>query len=166
MSEAIMDPLEQIIRDSNEGWLIDWFAPREEALAHLRSRLTAVDDAARHRLGGGALRLTPESIVQEYRTNPRKVRAFIQVLGAVETPHILLMVWRILQGFAIQAIELNYQSEQSFHMRLVLRSPYGEADEIYDSDDVDDAVVLRHFGIMKMGDAPVMDGFFALNVGN
>ncbi len=165
MSDATKDPLEQIIRDAKEGWLIDWFAPPEEALPYLRTKLTAADDAARARLGANAPRLTPDALVEEYRADPRKVRAFIQVLGAVETPHILLMVWRIVQGSAIQAIEVNYQSEHSFHMRVVLRPPDGEEDEIYDSHDVDDAVVLRHFGIMKMGDAPVMDGFFALNVG-
>ena len=50
--------LEQAIRESGEGWLIDRFSPPTEAMDHLRRKLDEVDRRARERLGGDAPRLT------------------------------------------------------------------------------------------------------------
>jgi hypothetical protein len=44
-------------------------------------------------------------------------------------------------------------------------SPYDTEDqEIYESTEIDDAVVLRHLGISKMNGRPLFDGFYALNL--
>jgi hypothetical protein len=76
------------------------------------------------------------------------------------------MVWRILQGMNIAELRLDYASEDTFRMTVRLRSPYEDGDdETYESEDIDDAVILRHLGVMKMDDKPIFDGFYPLNVG-
>ena len=45
------------------------------------------------------------------------------------------------------------------------RSAYDKiATEHYESNDIDDAVILRHLGILKIGNQGTFDGFYALNV--
>lgn len=165
MSTAITDPFEAMIRDAGEDWLLDWYAPPQDALPHLREILRSADDVARERLGGNAPRLTPEALVTMYAENPHKVRAFLQVLGSVASPHMLVMVWRILHGMGIEAIRMGYDATEPFHLYVRLSSPYahGTAEE-YESSDIDDAVVLRHLGTLKMGNQGIFDGFYAFNL--
>lgn len=165
MSDETIDPFEQVIRASGQGWLIDWYAPKEQALPNLRQILATANARGQARLRGDAPNLTPEALAAEYRRNPHKVNAFLQVIGSVATPDFLVMAWRILQGMDIAELALSYRSQESFQMRVRLRSPYeGGEDEIYESQDIDDAVILRHLGVMKMDDKPIFDGFYPLNL--
>lgn len=163
MSEAILDPLEEVIRKAGEGWLIDWYKSKEDALPHLRKTLSNANAWGKHRFGGDAPDLTPEAIAATYARNPHKVRAFLQVIGSVGSPDFLVMVWRILQGMNVQAIRMEYEADHPFHLYVRLASPYGQTEE-YESNDIDDAVILRHLGKMKMGEQGVFDGFYALNL--
>jgi hypothetical protein len=164
MTMTAPDPFEQLIRDAGQGYLIDWYAPKTEALAHLRQLLGAADRWAHSRLGAKVPRLTPEHLIQEYQHNPHKVAAFLQVLNSA-SPEILVMVWRILQGMRVDGIELEYQAQSVFRLRMRLSSPYEQGEqEQYESTNIDDAVVLRHLGIMKTNDQPLFDGFYALKL--
>ena len=75
---------------------------------------------------------------------------------------MLVMVWRLLQGAEVAEVELHYRLQKSFGLRVKVVSAEGEPEEVYESDDIDDAAVFRHFGILKMDDHPVFDGFYAL----
>jgi len=165
MSNLTTDPLEEVIRSSGEGWLIDWFEPRDQAISHLRKRLQAADEASRHRLGAVAPSLTAEALIAEHQRNPHKVRALLQVLPTVQTPDILVLVRRILDGASIKTMKLDYSMQKSFHLVVELEPLETQVTgERYESTDIEDAVILRHLGILKMGDQPVFDGFYPLNV--
>jgi len=77
---------------------------------------------------------------------------------------MLLMVWRILEGMEIGAVELSYAFQANFHLRIVLRNPFDGKEEVYDSDRIDDAALLRHFGITAINGKPVFDGFYPLRL--
>jgi hypothetical protein len=156
--------LEETIRHSGEGWLIDWFAPPEKAMGHIRDTLQAVHRQAQERLGEGAPDLSEAAIVEEYRRKPRQVRAFFQALGGSRTPEMLLMVWRIIQGMEVKDIQLSYHRQKSFKVDVVLESQDGEQDERYTSTNVHDFALFRHIGILEIGGRPVLDGFYALRV--
>jgi hypothetical protein len=164
MISAPIDPLETMIREAGESWLIDAFAPSHDAMTHLRSIIQRADAAAQQRLGADAPRLTPQSLIQMFSRNPHKVRAFLQVAGTVASPEILLMVWRILQGMAVVAVRMEYDANGDFHLHIRLASS-GEksAPEDYESSDINDAVILRHLGILKIEGRGSFDGFYALN---
>lgn len=157
------DPFEQTIRKSGQGYLIDWHQPQDQALPNLRRIIADTDASGRQRLGEDWEALTPESIAAGFDENPQKVTAFLQVIGTVRTPAILVMVWRILDGANIAQLSVDYQSELHFRMRVTLESSFG-GEEIYESNDIDDAVILRHIGVMKMNDRPVFDGFYPLKL--
>ena len=73
--------LEEAIRQSGEGWLIDWFPPPDAAMDHLRHTLDEVSRRAQERLGGNAPDLSESSLLLEYSRNPQRVRGFFQALG-------------------------------------------------------------------------------------
>lgn len=166
MSKIVTDPLEQLVRKAGEDWLIDWFAPRDQALPQLRQLLDEADRRVVQRFGPHAPRLTVEALLHEQQGNPHKVRALLQILPSIASPDMLVMAWRIMQGMNIFSITMEYEQERSFRLRVRLKSMYDDNEiDDYETSDIDDAVVLRHLGIMKMNDQPAFDGFYPLNVG-
>lgn len=165
MSNVVTDPLEQLFRQAGEEWLIDWYTTRSQALQHLRRLLEQADQRAAQRFGSHAPRLTAEALLQEQEANPHKVRALLQIMASVGSPDMLVMAWRIMQGMNIDAMQMEYEQEKTFRLRIRLVSMDNAIQkEEYETTDIDDAVVLRHFGIMKMNDRPVFDGFYPLRV--
>ena len=73
---------------------------------------------------------------------------------------MLAMVWRRLQGMEVGEVEMKYTLQKQFMLRVKLLSPDDGRVESYASDDIDDATVFRHLGIMKMDGRPVFDGFY------
>lgn len=156
--------LEDAIRQSGEGWLIDWFTPPEQAMDHIRSTLQAIQQIAHERLTDNAPEVSETALVEEYHRNPRQIRGFFQSLGGTRTPEMLLMVWRILQGMEVKSIRVEYQRQDSFELQVVLESPSGEVDPMYRSGDIHDFALFRHIGIMEIGGRPVLDGFYPLKI--
>ena len=164
MSTAHISALEETIRRSGEGWIIEWFVPKDRALDHIRATIDQVRRRACERLGGDAPELSEDAIVAEYERNPQKVRGFFQALGGTRTPDMLLMVWRIIQGMEIKEIRLSYQRQQTFQVRVVLQSPYGEEDAPYVSSNIHDFTLFRQIGVHEVSGRPVFDGFYALKL--
>lgn len=152
--------LENAIRKSGEGWVIDLFAPKGGALVHIQQTLEKVNQLASSRLGTSAPNLSERAIVAEFGRNPARVRGFFQILGGSRTPAMILMVWRIMQGLEIKEVELSYHWQRDFHVRVVLASPNG--DEPYESSDINDFAIFRHFGVLQINNRPVFDGFYPL----
>jgi hypothetical protein len=115
-----------------------------------------------------------ETLIAEYDRNPHKVTAFLQALVSTRSPQMLVMAWRVLQGADIQAIDMKYENlrpawplrNPQFEMRITLSALEGESPEVYESSDVFDATVLRHFGLAKANEQPLFDGFYPLRLGD
>jgi len=108
--------------------------------------------------------LSEASIVREYGRNPQRIKGFFQALGGRRTLEKILMVWRIIQGMEIRDVQLSYHRRQSFSVRVVLESPYGEQDPPYESTNIQDFALFRHIGILEIDHRPVFDGFYPLRV--
>jgi hypothetical protein len=155
--------LEQLLRGNDLGWMIDMYSPRERAIPFLLEQLTRLTVEFRTRFGYD-VSFAPEQLRAEVQRNPHKIRAFLQALAATGKIDMLLMVWRILQGLSIRRVVLDYAEQTSFQLVVVLARPDEEGDELeeYSSDDINDAKLLRHFGITTIDGRPLFDGFFPL----
>ena len=158
-----MSDFEQMIRECGEGWVIDWGGPGAPDIPFLQNLLKKVATAYGERVGGTAPAISEDVLVRLHKSNPVKAKAFVQALGATQNPDMLVMTWRILMGMSIAKVSMDYTLSSHFSLGVVLESPYGELEE-YHSDNIDDAALLRHFGIMKMDAKPLFDGFYPLNV--
>ncbi len=155
--------LEQLIRACGEGWIIDFFSPKDQAVESLRKALQdASAEAARRQL---PIQFTEKMLLATYAEHASQVGAFIQAMGATRNPSMLVMAWRIMQGMTVSRVDVSYQYEKHFALRITLTDPYGNQEEVYESRNINDAALLRHFGIMTMDGKPVFDGFYALKVG-
>lgn len=164
MSTGHATGLENLLRANDLGWMIDLHAPPERAVETLSKRLSAAERELQARLRCKEP-LCSESLEAAAVGNPHKVRAFLQALAASGNPTMLVMVWRILQGLSIDAVRMEYGARDSFSLTVRLaRSAYEEgADpEIYETRDIADAALLRHFGIAKVDGRPLFDGFFPM----
>lgn len=155
--------LERLLRDNELGWMIDMYAPRDRAVPTLLEQLTKLTAEFRSRFKY-EVSFAPESLRAEAERNPHKIRAFLQALGASGNPDMLLMVWRILQGLTIREVTMSYREQESFHLSVILARPGEQPEELerYSSNDINDAALLRHFGITTVDNRPLFDGFFPL----
>jgi hypothetical protein len=156
--------LEQAIRDSGEGWLIDSYSPPSAAMDHLRGKLAEIQRRARERLGESAPELTESSLVREYARNPLKVKGFFQALGGTRSPEMLLMAWRIIEGLRIKEFRLSYRRREALEMTAVLESPSGEEDPPYTSSSIRDFALFHHIGILEISGTPAFEGFYPLRL--
>lgn len=146
--------LERLLRDCELDWMLELYAPPDQALVELKNAIE----------GAG---LTENQLSLEYEANPHKVRAFLQALATSRSKEMLVMVWSILQGDEVESVELAYESRTSFRLRVALRSHRSSREDQvqeYVSEDINDAGLLRHFGIAKVEGRPLFDGFYPLHV--
>jgi hypothetical protein len=155
--------LEHLLRGNDLGWMIDMYAPRERAVPLLLQQLDglAVEFKNRFRYD---VPFSPEALTAEAERNPHTVRAFLQALGVSRNPEMLLMVWRILQGLSIREVVMNYREQREFSLSVTLARPGEEKEQLekYHTDDINDAALLRHFGITTVDGRPLFDGFLPM----
>ncbi len=153
--------LERLLRDNELGWIIDMYAPRERAVTVLLEQLERLAAEFRTRFRYNES-FAPETLKAEAERNPHKIRAFLQALGVSRDPEMLLMVWRILQGLTIREVVMNYREQETFSLSVTLARPGDEHDELekYRTSDINDAALIRHFGITTVDRRPLFDGFF------
>jgi hypothetical protein len=155
--------LERLLRENDLGWMIDMYAPRERAVPVLLERLERLTAEFRKRFRDD-VSFAPESLKAEAERNPHKIRALLQALGVSGNPEMLLMVWRILQGLSVRQVSLTYREQEHFSLSVTLASQGEKQDEpeTYHTNDINDAALLRHFGITTVDGKPLFDGFFPL----
>jgi hypothetical protein len=155
--------LERLLRGNDLGWMIDMYAPKDRAIPFLLQQLEAVTAEYRRRVKANVA-FTPEALTAEAERNPHKIRAFLQALAATRSPEMLVMVWRILQGVSIRQVDMSYREQEAFSLVVILACPGVEHDDLerYSSQDINDAALVRYFGITTVNGRPVFDGFFPL----
>jgi hypothetical protein len=143
--------------------MIDLFPPPDEAVDYWLNILATVGHEYQRRFGDPSINFSEEMLAAEFEQSPHKVAAFLQAISGTKSPQMLVMAWRILQGMEIESIELGYQKNLSFSLIMKIKSPYSSP-EVYESEDIDDAKLIRHLGIMKIGGKPVFDSLYPLRL--
>jgi hypothetical protein len=162
MSQQAHAILQRLLRDNDLDWMIDRYAPPDRAIPDLLEQLERV--ATEYGIhSDDAVPFSLEALQAEAVQNPHKVRAFLQALGTSRSAEMLVMVWRILQGSSIRKVEMNYREGESFSLHVVL-ARHGEDDPEYRSRDINDAALVRHFGITTINGRPLFDGFYPLRL--
>ncbi len=166
MSQSSAEVLETLFRRNGLGWMIDMYAPKDQAIPAFFELLDRVAREYRERCGE-AVSFSPQTLQAEAEKNPHKVQAFLQLLRPNRSAAMLVMVWRVLQGFSIREVTLNYRELETFQLSFTLARPGDSGQdqlETYESTDIGDAALLRHLGVTKVGGRPLFDGFYALRL--
>ena len=94
-----------------------------------------------------------------------RLKPLVQTFASPMTAPIRAMVYCILDGAQVKAIRFDYRFKARAHLEVDVGYDSGES-ATFSSDDVYDSEALRHFGLMKMGKAPIIDGYYAFRKGD
>lgn len=166
MSQSSPEILEALLRKYRLGWMIDMYAPRDQAIPACLALLDRIEAEYRARFQV-AVSFQPATLQAEAERNSHKVQAFLQLLRPNLSAVMLVMVWRVLQGHSIREISMNYRERDSFQLSFTL-AKLGDTGqdqlESYESTDISDAALLRHLGTAKVDGRPLFEGFYALRL--
>jgi hypothetical protein len=97
------------------------------------------------------------------RENEEKAVAFFQSFtGPPMSVDARIVIWRLLIGFELLSLELNYKKRQGFQVRFVVGARHGTPDKEYTTDNPWDFSILRHLGMYTVSGKLVLDGYYAL----
>jgi hypothetical protein len=155
-----------LIRESGEDWLLRVERTEDLSVAHVRRGLDAAYTAYREKFSNlqpGEPQFDDDAVCAEAVANPHRVRALLQALGA-SSPLMVALVWRVVQGDTILRIDMRYEHEKRFELRVSIENRVTARTADFAFDRIEDATFLRHLGIMRDGNEPIFDGYYALNI--
>jgi hypothetical protein len=147
--------LESLLHAAGVGWLL-----QEAKDTRLTQILNEMDELSTY-LRDRQLSQTPD-LLQEAATEPTELRPLVQLFASPTSTTIRAMAYCVLRGADIQSVSFEYRLEQVAKLRIELSHPHARGSTIeFESDNLWDAEVLRHVGMMKRGGRPVLHGYYA-----
>ncbi len=136
----------------------DWIlaqTDRDKILVGVAKEIAELQSEYQRRFGES---IDPFSLLTENRT---KGSAFFQVFsGPPLSIDFRILVWRLLAGLEIRAVDMSYKSRDLF-IRIVIGQRDGD-DEVYESQHPWDFAVLQHLGMLLVSGKLVLEGYYAL----
>jgi hypothetical protein len=148
------DKLRLVFDLSDVGWMFDQdAATRVQQVVSEMADLDTFFEATFHRP------LKP-TVAQAIFSDVTRFKPLVQTFAAPMTTPMRTMVFCVLDGAQIKGIRFEYRFKAKAVLDVEVQFDSGEA-ATFSSDDLWDAEVLRHFGLMKLSGKPVVDGYFA-----
>ncbi len=151
MSDSRGQELSDLLKDAGLGWLV-------KDVQNADGLLQVIDAASAVYAARFA---SAENLWDACKAAPEVMRAFLQALAAGVSPPLLAMVARILLHDAwVMKVDFAFASHRDIALHVEIEDLEGGRQSFH-SREVWDAEVLRHFGLMKVGDKPVIHGYYA-----
>ena len=151
--------LRLIFEQSDVGWVFEEHA--DERTQAILSEMHETDVVLHDTVGRPLAPSLEDAILAEVA----RFKPLIQTFASPMTAPIRAMVYCVLDGAQVKAIRFDYRFKARAHLEVDVEYDSGVA-ATFASDDVYDAEALRHFGLMKMGKAPIVDGYYAFRKGD
>ncbi len=150
-----------LVRQAGQGWLLNVWPDLPTAADRISAQLRAAFEVYRQRYASSIVpgRFDMGVLVDYAKANPERLQALFQALGEAPSADELVMAWRIIEGDAIQQVDLHYESEAAFQLRVTLESTLTGEQQTFTSTNIESAALIRHWGIMHLGDQPLFSGF-------
>lgn len=148
------DEVAQLLEGAGVGWYLG--SDREQRLAQVLDALRAVEACYARKLSQPVAR----PLLEQLRKEPASFKPFIQTFAAGMTSEMRTMVYCILSGASVERVRFDYEAERQATLSVELELPTGER-PTFESSEIWDLEVLRHFGTAKKGGRPLIDGYFA-----
>jgi hypothetical protein len=151
-----VEPIERVFDLAGVGWVFDNADPNHAIAARVLEEMRAVerqydDSVGEHSTTGLVARITAD--VARYAP-------LVQTFATPMSVTMRTMVLCVLEGAQVRAINFAYELNKRARIEVRLELESGRQVDFV-SDALWDAEVLRHFGLMQAGDAPVIDGYYA-----
>ncbi len=148
---------ESLLTGARVGWLLDSNAEcLPELFGRLEEELADVDQLLRNRLNDKA----PDIVAMLCGRHVDEIAPFIQTFASPMSAPIRAAALLLVLGHSVIELDMTYQDRSSFHLRLVVGEEDGTSHE-FTSASIWDGEAVRHIGLMKLGDQPVMHGYYS-----
>ena len=101
------------------------------------------------------------NVLAEMMNEQLALKPLVQMFASPTSRTMRAMVYCVLRGMEIVAIDFSYRLKQTVTLTVSVRRDAGGKEIAFSSDLVWDAEILRHLGIMMMGKKPILHGFYA-----
>ena len=156
MSPADEDGLIAALRESGIAWWIAEDTPERVKQVAEEATLITAEFRDKFPIESRAL----GDLVERMVLDQQKLMPFIQTFAAAMSIPFRALVLAVVLGANVMAITASYEYRRVAELTVRVEFPSGEK-ATFASKDLWDYEVLRHFGLMKMGDLPVIDGYYA-----
>jgi hypothetical protein len=150
--------LDRVLELSDVGWVLA--EDRVERAQQILLEMRQVDLYFNETFG----RPLEPPVANAILADVARLKPLVQTFASPMTTPIRTMVYCVLDGAQIKAIRFDYRFKARAHLEVDVEYESGE-NTTFTSDNVWDVEALRHFGLMKMGQAPVIDGYYAFRKG-
>ncbi len=150
--------LRQLFDSAGVGWALEGDA--EEAARRSLREMQAVEAEYQRRLSRP---LSPH-LLEQLVAESEALRPLIQAFASPLSAPIRVMIYCILKGAGIRRVHYDYEHERRSHLVIELELPTGQALR-FESEELWDVEVLRHFGMTQRGGRPVLEGYYAFRRG-
>ena len=147
------EKLAELLEASGVGWLLA--ESRDERLAKIAQEIAKVSSELSRLLSAEV------DVWREMRDDPAALKPLVQMFASPTSCIMRAMVFCVLRGMNIESIDFCYRSRQSVSLNVTLQHDVTGERYPFRSRLVWDVEILRHLGIMKMGDKPILHGFYA-----
>lgn len=154
MHEEELTKLAAILDASGVGWLLA--EDRDARLEQIASEIAQLSDELRQRLSPAQV-----DVFREMTVEPIALKPLVQMFASPTSCVMRAMVYCVLRGMEIVAIDFSYRLQQAVDLTVAVRHDVTGQALTFKSDLVWDADVLRHLSIMMMGKKPLLHGFYA-----
>ncbi len=154
MDEENPTKLAALLETCGVGWLLA--EDRDARLSQIALEIGQLSDELSRRLAP-----TKIDALGEMMSEPLALKPLIQMFASPTSCTMRAMVYCVLRGMEIVAIDFRYQLKQTVDLTVSVQHDVSGQKLVFTSDLVWDAEILRHLGIMMMGKKPVLHGFYA-----
>jgi hypothetical protein len=148
--------LAELLAKAGVGWLLEGKPTTEQRVIskQIADEIRLVEAECRARLK------RPIDLRDIMTTDVTTYTPLIQTFATPMTAPIRAMVYCVLSGARIRRLSYAYEERQSSRLKVIVAFADDREHE-FDSAEHWDAEVLHHFGIAKLGERPLLDGYFA-----
>ena len=142
------------------GWVLE-MSDRDDIIGQVAREIDEFIAAHKSRFGDEG----PSDPFELLEANPSKAAAFFQTFtGATISTEMRVMVWEVLLGADILAVEFDHDRRRGTRLRVTLNSSRrSPREQSYASDNLWDFQIFRHFGLLGVDGVPILDGYYALS---
>jgi hypothetical protein len=136
------------------GWMFD-----EDAEARANQVLIEMHQLDRYYFEKFKRPLDPP-ISELILSDTTRFKPLVQSFASPMSDAIRTMIYCVLEGAQVMSIRFSYEFRRSVQLDIAVGFP-GAEQVSFSSTNLWDVEAIRHFGLMKMGNAPVIDGYYA-----
>jgi hypothetical protein len=146
--------LASLLQGAGVGWVLH--EGQDERTHKILAEIEEVDRYYQEAFGQ---KLVP-SLWEQMSAHSGNLKPLIQSFASPMTPPIRTMIYCVLSGASVRSVRYDYEAQRKSTLSVAVRLPSGK-EHMFESDELWDAEVLRHFGFFKKGGRPIIDGYYA-----